>query len=472
MFTLLRRDYQTIDPHLHKDEQGRIFKTSIPLIIVFTITGITSLVDILMVGQLSSHSLGGVSLGGTLSFTVIMLLRPTLQMTGTLGAQALGAGNFQRMRDVFRNGLWLCIVGGFLLSLAGLGLSYYAVPHAGQDPLVVSEMQSYLDYRIWDSMAVLMLGVLGSYATTLGNNKIMTWAGIFITASNIIFNYMFIFGKWGAPEMGVAGAGLATVMAQSFGVLMIVVYLLLTPQFSSDFRRLLKRLHRVDMSIQKDIVVYGASLCAAGYSDHILFGSTSFLAGLISVPALVTQQMVTTLWIIVFMGAYGIGNAVVARVGYHAGAGNTVGILSVVIQGHKFVTAIAFFWIVFFILAGNAVPHWILPADEPNLPAIALSYAEVMPMVITIILFDCLLGIWMGVARGLNDNTFYMYGQLFANSIGLLVGIVMGFVFDKGLFGIIFGIVIAIFISVCWHLSRFVYLYNNKKLYDRVVTGD
>ena len=472
MFTLLRRDYRRIAPHLHHDEHKRILTTSIPLIIAFTITGITSLVDILMVGQLSSYSLGGVSLGNTISFTVIMLLRPTLQITGTLGAQALGAGKEQRMRDVFRNGLWLCIVGGVLLSLMGLGLSYYAVPHAGQDPLVVSEMQAYLDYRIWDCVAILMLGVLGGYATTLGNNKIMTWAGIFITACNIIFNYMFIFGKLGAPEMGVAGAGLATVMAQSFGVLMVVGYLLLTPQFSNDFRRLLKRLYRVDISIQKDIAAGGASLCAAGYADHILFGSISFLAGLISVSALVTQQLVGTLWMIMFMGAFGIGNAIVARVGYHAGAGNTAGILSVVIQGHKFTIGVALFWMVFLGLAGDNVPHWILPADEPNLQAIVLSYGEVMPLVIAVILFDCMLGVWMGVARGLNDNTFFMYGQLVANLAGLVVGVVTGFVFDMGLFGLIFGVAVAILIALCWHISRFIYLYNNKKLYDRVVLGD
>ena len=472
MFALLRHDYRQIDPHLHNDEHERILTTSIPLILAFTITGIMGIVDIIMVGQLSSHSLGGVSLANTVSYTVSMLLRPTLQITGTLGAQALGAGKEQRMRDVFRNGLWLCIVGGLILSVMGLALSYYAVPYAGQDTLVVSEMQAYLDYRIWDIAPMLMLAVLGNYATTLGNNTSMTPVVVFITIANIIFNYMFIFGKWGAPEMGVAGAGLATTAAQFLGVFALMIYLLFATDFRNDFRRLLKRLHRVNMSIQRDILKNGASLCAAGYTDHILFGSISFLSGLISVSALVTQQLVGTIWMIIFMGAYGIGNAIVARVGYHVGAGNTAGILSVVVQGHKFVIFVAVFWIVLLGWAGGNVPHWILPVDEPNLQAIALSYAEVMYLVLVIVLFDCLLGIWIGVSRGLNDTKFFMYGQFVANTIGLIASITAGFAFDMGLLGIIFGVSFAILIALVWNMSRFIYLYNNKKLYDRVVVGN
>ena len=472
MLNILRRDYRHIDPHLHRDEHGRILTTSIPLILAFTITGIMGLVDIIMVGQLSSYSLGGVALGNTVSYTVSMLLRPTLQVTGTLGAQALGAGKEQRMRDVFRNGLWLCIVGGFILSVMGLALSYYAVPYARQDPLVVSEMIAYMDYRIWDIAPMLMLAVLGNYATTLGNNKIMTPVVAFITVVNIALNYMFIFGKWGAPEMGVAGAGLATTAAQFIGVFALMVYLLFARDFRNDFRRLLKRLHRVNMAIQRDILVNGASLCAGGYTDHILFGSISFLSGLISVSALVTQQLVGTIWMIIFMGAYGIGSAVVARVGYHAGAGNTAGILSVVIQGHKFVIGVAMFWITLLFLAGDTIPHWILPADEPNLQSIALSFTEILSLVLAVVFFDCLLGVWIGVSRGLNDNTFFMYGQFVANTIGLIASIMAGFVFDMGLFGIVFGVSFAIFIALFWNMARFIYLYNNNKLYDRVVLGD
>ena len=434
--------------------------------------GISALIDIIMVAQLSSYSVGGVSLGNTLAFTVLMLLRPLLQITGTLGSQALGAGKDQRMRDVFRNGLWLAIVGGAVLAWAGLALSYYVVPYAGQDPVVVSEMQAYVDYRIWDSIAMLMMVVLGSYATTLGNNNIMTPLGIFITLLNVVLNYMFIFGNWGVPEMGVAGAGLATVLAQSVGVVIFMVYLAFQPEFRDDFRRLLQRLHRVDMSIQRDIVVNGSSLTAAGYADHILFGSISFLAGTISVSALVTQQLVGVIWMIVFVGAMAIGQAVVARAGFHAGANNTKGLLSVMVQGHKFTVMVAMFWIVLLLAAGDNAVYWILPADEPNLSEIVISYSAIMALVLSIIVFDCILGVWMGITRGLNDNRFFMYGQVIANTVGLGIGVSLCFWLDMGLYGLIMGVASAIFISVVWHVSRFIWLYNNGKLYDRVVTGD
>ena len=466
----LRNDYKSIDKNSKTDELKRIRNTSLPIMAGNIIVGVNIMVDMLMVAQISSHSLGGVSLGSTIGLTWMLILRGTLQNVSALAGQAQGAGNRQRMFDIFRNGFILAIWGGMVISIVTLLTCYYLLPYMGQNLDVVTQAQKYMDYRSWGIVGSLLIMVFSAYVTVLGDSKIVSFVSILTVVGNIILNYMFIFGNWGAPKLDVMGAGIASALSQIGGAIIFVVYLSLTQKFKYEFRTLLKNIYRINMDIQRILIVHGLPLMVAGFAGNVVFAGIRFLAGIIGVAALATQQIIATIIAIVYMSGMAIGQAVSARTGYYAGAQNEKGVLSAVIQGHKvgFYIIIVFGSIIWGV--GDNMPALILAKNDPMLAQATELYSSILPLMFGVVVADCMIGVWVGITRGLNLGKFFMYTELFANIIAITVSVYLGFFLEYGFYGLTMGYIIAPIISIAMNARRFIKLYEDDNVYYSVNT--
>ena len=89
----------------------------------------------------------------------------------------------------------------------------------GQDPTVAQGAQDYLriaGFGLWPALWGL---VLRSYLSALEHAGIVLWVSLFVLVANALINYALIFGNWGLPELGLQGAAIASVMAQTLALL-------------------------------------------------------------------------------------------------------------------------------------------------------------------------------------------------------------------------------------------------------------
>ncbi|MEM6499050.1 MAG: MATE family efflux transporter, partial [Pseudomonadota bacterium] len=171
-------------------------------------------VDTLMIGRLGEEALAAAALGLTAWFVFLLFGMGLLSAVSALTAQAVAIGDTRGVRRSARQGLWIGLILG--------APSAYALQYGegvflmlGQEPSVAREAQSFLDWLAWSLVPVFlnfpMRLTMASYGVTQPP-MVIAFAAVPL---NAVLNYVFIFGGFGGPVMGLAGAGVATLLAYS-----------------------------------------------------------------------------------------------------------------------------------------------------------------------------------------------------------------------------------------------------------------
>lgn len=209
----------------------RVLAVALPIIAQNAITNFVSLLDNLMVGQLSTAQIGGVTIvNNNLLFIFTLCVFGGAAGAGIFTTQFFGSGNQEGIRHTFRFKLLICAalaflsVGLFLVfgdSLIGLYLRGEGDGAVAADTLFYGRQ-----YLLVMLIGLLPFALTNAYAGTLrecGHATVPMVAGLIATGVNLIFNYILIFGHFGAPAMGVVGAAIATVISR-YVELAIVVF--------------------------------------------------------------------------------------------------------------------------------------------------------------------------------------------------------------------------------------------------------
>lgn len=206
----------------------RVITIVIPIIIQNGITNFVSLLDNIMVGQVGTLPMSGVSIVNQLLFVFNLCIFGATAGAGIFTAQFQGSGDTDGIRSTFRFKFLICVglalVGGVLFAVADTPLISLFLKGDG-DP---ADAAAILDYgRAYLKMmlpGLLPFAITNAYAGTLketGETVVPMLGGVAATLVNLVLNYILIFGNFGAPEMGVEGAALATVISR-FAELAIV----------------------------------------------------------------------------------------------------------------------------------------------------------------------------------------------------------------------------------------------------------
>ena len=203
----------------------------IPIIIQNAITNFVNLLDNLMVGQVGTEQMSGVSIANQLLFVFNLCMFGGLAGAGIFSAQFFGAKNQEGVRHCFRYKLFVCVI-LILLAVAvlvpGGGFLITRFLHDEADPqriqLTLSHGLAYLRIML---LGLLPFGMTQVYASTLretGETRLPMFAGIAAVFVNLVFNYLLIFGHLGFPRLGVEGAAIATVISRFVEMAIVVVY--------------------------------------------------------------------------------------------------------------------------------------------------------------------------------------------------------------------------------------------------------
>lgn len=194
---------------------------AVPIMIQNGITNFVAMLDNIMIGRVGTEQMSGVAVANQLLMILNISIFGMVSGAGIFGAQYFGSNNMRGVRDTFR----FKIVSNTLLITASILLMYFKggalitlYLHEGE---ATGSAQATLQYGV-QYLRLMLIGMAPYamtqiYASTLremGETVAPMRAGVAAVIVNTALNYILIFGKFGAPRLGVAGAAIATVVSR------------------------------------------------------------------------------------------------------------------------------------------------------------------------------------------------------------------------------------------------------------------
>jgi MATE family multidrug resistance protein len=368
-----------------------------------------------------------------LFFAVAVFAMGLLLGLDPLVAQAFGAGRLDECHRWLVDGVWLGVFAAMplvaLLYVLRATLDVWGFPAD-----VVALVRPYLGILNWSLAPLLLYVAFRRYLQAMNLVRPITIALVTANIVNAFFNWVLIFGHFGAPAMGVAGSAVATLLARIF---MAAVLLAVIVRHEA---RVTPRLRDTPMSIDLARLrrLFALGLPAAGQMvfEVGVFSAATALAGRVSADALAAHQIALNLAAFTFMVPFGVASAAAVRVGQAIGRGDPHGAMragwtAIAIGVGFMATAAAVFLL---------VPGLLMRAftDDPSVVAIGLGLLFVAAV---FQLFDGLQGVTTGALRGLADTHTAMLWNLAGHwVIGLPLGYWLCFYRGYGVVGLWWGL--------------------------------
>ncbi len=239
---------------------------AVPIMIQNGITNFVSLLDNIMVGALGNVEMTGVSIANTVLFVFNLTVFGGVSGAGIFLAQFFGKQDNEGMRYTTRYkmylGVVLSVLGILILSLFGKPLVNLYLQGEGELENIEASLKIGVQYINIMLIGIPAFVITQCYSSTLretGRTVTPMVAGITAVLVNLALNYVLIFGKFGAPRLGAAGAAIATVVSRYVEVLIVAIYSH-SKQSKMEFMHGLFSSFKIPKRLFADITVKGMPL--------------------------------------------------------------------------------------------------------------------------------------------------------------------------------------------------------------------
>lgn len=390
-------------------------------------------VDTIMVGPLGPQAIAASGVSNSLHFSLAIFGMGLLLGLDTLVSQAFGARRIDECNRLFWHGVAFAVaIVPVLLAVSWLMLQL--VPYLDFHPAVGPLVEQYFGILLWSGAPLIFYAAFRRYLQAIHAATPVMIALVSANIINAVGNWAFIYGHLGAPEMGLPGSALATLIARIYlaGVLLAAV-------LYYDARRKTGLLHApraVDRSRIWHMMQLGFPAASTVALEVGVFAAATALAGRLTPVAGASHQIALNIAAVAFMVPLGLASAGAVRVGNALGAKNppraaAAGWTAILLGMTVMLTAAALFLLVPRALIG------LFTSDE----AVLALGSSLLFVAAIFQLFDGLQGVATGVLRGLGDTRTPMITNLTGHwMFGLPVGYTLCFVFGFGVIGLWIGL--------------------------------
>ncbi len=243
-----------------------ILGIAIPIMIQNGITNFVGMIDNIMVGRVGTEQMSGVAIVNQLIFVFNLCIFGGVSGAGIFGAQFYGQDNQEGVRSAFRFKVIICTI---MLAISMIVFNVFGTSlismylhegsNVGDIALALSYGQSYMRIMLIGLIPFIMIQIYASTLRETGQTLVPMIAGIFSVIINTTLNYILIFGKFGAPMLGVEGAAIATVIARFIEAGIIIIWTHINYK-KNQFIVGVYRTLRIPADLCKQIMVKGMPL--------------------------------------------------------------------------------------------------------------------------------------------------------------------------------------------------------------------
>lgn len=225
-----------------------IWKLSYPIILSLIAQNLITVIDTAFLGRVGEVELGASAIGGLFYFSLFML-----GFGFGTGAQILmgrrnGEGRFSQVGKIFDQTVYIFVAMAVVLILLNYAFSTLFLKAFISSDAVYESSVTYLNIRMWGIMFALSNVAFRAFFVGITKTNLLGYSAAIMAVVNIILDYLLIFGHYGFPEMGIAGAAIASVIAEGVATLFFFLATILN---KSNRKYHIFRLPKFD----KDIIV-------------------------------------------------------------------------------------------------------------------------------------------------------------------------------------------------------------------------
>lgn len=309
------RLFQTL--RLWRHEVRPTLALALPIMAGMLSQMLMGLADTIMVGRVGVVPLAAASFVNSVAHLPLVFGLGLLSCIAVLTAQAYGAKQPRVAGEVLRHGLVLAAATGFLAMLSLCAL-YPMLPWFGQTPEVTRAAGSYLLIFGVSILPALLAHGGKQFSDALNHPWWPTMIMFGSVLLNIFLNWVLIYGHWGAPAMGLVGAGWATLTARTVMAAVMMVYVLQAPRMRAFHPSLWCA--ALNGAQFRSLFKVGWPVGVQHFFEVSAFAFGAIMLGWLSAEAIAAHQIAISCAAMTFMAALGIGAAACIRVGHAYGA--------------------------------------------------------------------------------------------------------------------------------------------------------
>lgn len=294
-----------------------ILTIAFPLILSTGSWSIQQFVDRMFLSWHSEEALASAMPAGILNFSFICLFIGTVSYAGTFIAQYIGAKEDDKVGMVLWHSIFFSIFGGLILLMLAPFSSWFFELIGHNKDLQIME-STYFRILCFGGIGPIISSAFAGFFTGQGRNWPVMWINFGTTAINLFLDYLFIFGIGIFPEMGIAGAALATIIA---GFCSVIIYALLIFNNKNEKRFHVFSSFSWNSSFMKRFLTYGVPSGTHFFLEIMGFTAFILILGRIGQMELAATNIAININSLAFMPMLGMGIAVSMSVGRNIGAG-------------------------------------------------------------------------------------------------------------------------------------------------------
>ena len=433
------------------------FKIAYPIIFGMLGHAFVGLVDNIMVGKVGVSELAAVALGNSAIFIAMSFGIGFSTAITPLIAKADGEQNKEDIRSILKNGFLL----NGILSIVLFFLLFFAEPLmylTGQPENVVKLAVPYTNLVAFSLIPLGFYMTLKQFADGLSLTKQSMYVTLIGNIINIILNYLFIYGSFGFPKLGIIGAGIGTLVSR-FAMPFLLWWMLRNLNQTKEFLTNLKWSGFEVVKLRK-IASLGIPSGLQMIFEVGIFTTAVWMSGILGENQLSANQIALNLASMTFMVANGLGVTAMIRVGNQLGAKNYLNLRKVGFSVFLLVLFTQTFFAIVLAVFRYWFPSLYLDMDDPlkvvNNTLVVTEAAQLLLIAAIFQISDGLQVTALGALRGLQDVKIPMYITFIAYWIvSFPISYILGLKTHLGTMGIWIGLLFGLTVAAIWLLWRF-----------------
>lgn len=287
-----------------------------PLILSNSFSTVQITVDRLFLSKLGPDLVAGATSAVMLFWTPFILLHCVATYATTFVAQYTGAGRPHRVGPAIWQAIYFSILAGFAF-LVLIPFAPAIVSIANHSPQLQQLESTYFACLCWMAMPALIVASISGFFSGRGDSRTIIWINAAGMIVNALLAWVMIFGKWGCPAMGIAGAGWATVIAMWVSAV-VALALMARPRFRHEFATFSG--WRFERALFGRLMRFGLPSGVQWTLDMTAFTAFVMLMGWFGDSQIAATSLAITINNLAFIPMLGLGQAVSILVGQRLGS--------------------------------------------------------------------------------------------------------------------------------------------------------
>ncbi|MGY4677061.1 MATE family efflux transporter [Pasteurella sp. P03HT] len=308
-----------IDLNAYKTEAQKLILIALPILMAQIAQNSMGLVDTIMAGRVSSADMAAISVGASIWFPLVLFGHGLLLALPPTISYLNGSGKRHQIAHQVRQGIWI-----ILFSCLPLGLliyySHYVFDYMQVETHLKDITIGYLRAMLWGLPAYLLMINFRCLNDGIAKTKpamVITFLGLIL---NIPLNYIFIYGKLGAPALGAVGCGIATAIVNWFMCILMIAYCK-HARNQRDLHVFENLIEKPNVATLKKLLNLGFPIAVALFCEVALFALTALLLSPLGTNIVASHQIALNTSSFLFMLPMSLGMATTILVGQRLGEG-------------------------------------------------------------------------------------------------------------------------------------------------------